>query len=87
MKALPCWISGFFVFKIMISIGLRIESENNLQCIRMAFGSDDQLIEFDLASRDDIDKEFRIKHKAEFNAETIDQLQAFIDAVRPLIKI
>ena len=53
----------------------------------MAFGSDDQLIEFDLASRDDIDKEFRIKHKAEFYAETIDQFQAFIDAVRPLIII
>ena len=71
----------------MVSIGVRVESVNKLVCIRFSFGTDEQVLEFDLASRDDEKKDFKIRHLGIFDASAIDELQDFIDAVRPLIKI
>ena len=71
----------------MISIGLRIDSEDQLVCARFAFDNESHKIEFDLASRDDPEKNFKIRHVASFDPEIIDDFQAFIDAVRPLVKI
>ena len=87
MMELPLLILGFVVFKIMVSIGLRIESINKLVCLRLSFGTEDGVLEFDLASKDDEEKNFRVRHEATFDASCIEEMQAFIDAVRPLIKI
>jgi hypothetical protein len=77
MKALPCWISGFFVFKKMITQSVYLFSSDGRSRLQITFFNSAPFIQVCI-EREDKSGLFKIKESVEIDKKYIDDLNEFL---------